>query len=272
MSLPRHLLRWDVSRAATLKVLVYLWEFCDRDDDDAWCFHLDEQIIEGCGLSNERQLRRCLKDLSQAGLVHRERGAGHEHGFRLSNRQPRDFLRSKVTASVRSDRSEVTGKTVRSDRPTLLENRKSRELTTVDEPVSEFTLIPSSPAKKRTSRKKTKPTRADIELVFAALCSSRDRLSQRLFGKPATKIKLISREDDIRNAIMRHGVESLAESLGNRGDFGGETALSILTNAATPFRSAQVKLGLDRDELKRLAEHDGGGEPRVTRSEMNVIL
>ncbi len=118
----------------------------------------------------------------------------------------------------------------------------------------------------------TAPERREIKLAFTALCDSRDRISQRAHGKPATKISLVSREDFISKAIRRHGLEVLILSLGNRGDFGGETALSILSNVVTPFRSAQVKLGLDRDELKRLAEFDVSDEPRVTRTRPKLRL
>ena len=128
---------------------------------------------------------------------------------------------------------------------------------------------PKPRAKPRAKSRATAPTREDIEAVFAALCEARALIAERT-GERLTTIKIISREDFIKKAIGRHGLSQVIESLRNQGELGSPKALSILTNAETPFRSANVKRALDRDELKRLAEYDCPADGRVVRRVMDV--
>ncbi len=127
---------------------------------------------------------------------------------------------------------------------------------------------PKPRAKK--SRAQTKAEqRADIERVFEALCEARAMIAERT-GEKLTTIRLISREDFIKQAIGRHGLDQVLQSLRNQGELGSAKALSILTNTATPFRSPNVKRALDRDELQRLAEFDCPASGRVVRRVMDV--
>ena len=105
---------------------------------------------------------------------------------------------------------------------------------------------------------------ADIERAFQALCVARAMIAER-HDLRLTTIKKVSREDFIKQAIGRHGLAQVLESLRNQGELGGPKALDILTNAATPFRSENLKRALDRDQLIRLAKYDApDGEPTVT--------
>ncbi len=115
LSLPAHFWRWDVKRAATLRVLGYLWSMGDYAETEIWCFHTDAEVIEGCRLSGERLLRKCLLELREAGLVMRETGSEGRPGFRLYNREP---FRPEV-AAARSGRPEVAAIPARSGRTIL---------------------------------------------------------------------------------------------------------------------------------------------------------
>ncbi len=88
MSIPLHFCEWDVRRAATLRVLIWLWEFADRELDDKWCFQTDDQVIDGCKLRDGRHLRECLRDLREAKIAFREIGPCGRPGFHLYNRVP----------------------------------------------------------------------------------------------------------------------------------------------------------------------------------------
>lgn len=126
------------------------------------------------------------------------------------------------------------------------------------------------PRAKNESRAQAKAKmRADIERVFEALCEARAMIAERT-GEKLTPIAIVSREDFIQQAIGRHGIDKVLQSLRNQGELGSAKALGILTNSASPFRSVNLKRALDRDELRRLAKFDCPASGRVTHQDLEV--
>lgn len=149
-------------------------------------------------------------------------------------------------------------------------------------PVAQLELVPGPMAKVKA---KTKPPRArasggmpngvdraEVEAVFEALQLSRAGLAESS-GERLTTIGLVARENQIGRAIRDFGVDVVVESITNRGKQGGPTALSILSHRNVPFRPDQIKLGLDLDELKKMAERDKpDGETVVFSEAVDVKL
>jgi len=260
VSLPAHLFAWDVKRAATFRVLAYLWQFGDRASDDVWCFHADDQVIANCGLTNERQLRRCLVDLDVAGLVKRELGPDRRPGFRLFNRAPRENLRSKVTASVKSDRSDVTGKAVKSDRKSgqicpepLLESLRAEELISLsDQP---FVLTPTGahgpPITPATSKPRKGQLTDELAAELLALQNSARTATAQRIGRATRGVSLTPGIRKAMQARLRDGYtpDQLRQAMRARERTEHEEGFKFLGTASCwAAKSIEFALGIPDDE------------------------
>lgn len=224
LSLPLHLFKWDVKRAATFRVLYRLWLFGDYEQTEIWCFRTDAELIEDCGLGGERQLRMCLRDMREAGLVEREIAPDGRRGFRLYNREPHAETLPEATQGrpsktgkiqpERSNRKGLVAKPERSVRTTLLENRGAE---TVDPTTFALEPEPKTP-KPRKSRSKTRLSDLDAGRLFAAQQAARAQVAQRI-GKsigPATLLPGLRKAMDKAFALYPD-VDGLCGAMAYRG-------------------------------------------------------
>jgi hypothetical protein len=250
VSLPAHLFAWDAKRAATFRVLAYLWQFGDRESGDVWCFHADAQIIASCGLSNERQLRRCLVDLDAAGLVKRELGPDRKRGFRLFNKKPIANIRSEVTEAVRSDRSDLTAKAVTFDRNHYYVSLKNTTLS--DQP---FVLTPTEDQVPQVAPKSPKPRKGQLTDELAAellaLQNSARAATAKRIGRATRGVSLTPGIRKAMQARLRDGYtpDQLRQAMRARERTEQESGFKYLGTASCwAAKSIEFALGIGDDE------------------------